>query len=172
MELKIRRGLSRTRITDSEGNVLFIIKGKSFFSLEKTVLYPDATPAYSVKKDPKPLDRRDKYIFKDYDSKNEFYAWADSEAYQCDKSFPLYKYFFFAPVEIYIEAESFFGELSIRRSGISKFDIFINGRKKGIISRKKVICDDIDDAGLLSVLYVFTDYIINSEEVCRIADAT
>lgn len=38
MDLKIRRGLSRTHITDSEGNVLFIIKGKSFFSLEKTVL--------------------------------------------------------------------------------------------------------------------------------------
>lgn len=172
MELKIKRGLSKTNIIDSSGNTVFIIKNKSIFSIEKTIFFTDGSRAYSVRRDPKPLDRRDKYIFTDYASKNEFYAWADIAAYQNHKSIPLYKYFFFSPLEIYIEAESFFGELCINRSGISKFDIVINGRKRGNITSKRIICDDIDDAGLLAVLYVFSLYIIHSEEICRIADAT
>lgn len=172
MELKVKRGLSKVWITDNLGSALFIIKNKSFFSPEKTILRPNGMPAYSVKIDPNPLDRRDKYIFTDCESKNEFYAWVDSELYSAAKPIPFYKYFFFTPIEIYIEAESFFGELCIKRSGISKFDILLNGIKHGNITSRKIICEDIDDAGLLAVLYVFSDYIIHNEERYRIADAT
>lgn len=172
MELNIKHRLLKTIITTTDKQALFIIKNQACTELEKIISRPDGMPVYSIKKDPIPLDHRDKYIFTDYISKNEFFAWIDHEIFKIRKPSLLYRCFLFSPLEIYIEAESFFGELSIRRSGISRFDIFINGRKKGIISRKKVICDDIDDAGLLSVLYAFTDYIINSEEVCRIADAT
>ena len=172
MELKIKRSLSGTQIINSLNETIFIIKSKNFFNPEKMIFHPDGSAAYSVKSDPKPLDRRDKYIFTDYSSKNEFYAWVDSRIYESGKSIPLCRYLLFTPIEIYIEAESFFGELCIRRSGISKFDIYVNDRKKGAITSRKIICEDIDDAGLLSVLYVFSNYIVQNEEVCRIADAT
>ncbi len=144
MELKIKRGLSGTQITNSSDETIFIIKSKNFFNPEKMIFRADGSAAYSVKSDPKPLDRRDKYIFTDYSSKNEFYAWVDSRIYESGKSIPLCRYLLFTPIEI----ESFFGELCIRRSGISKFDIYINNRKKGTITSRKITCEDIDDAGL------------------------
>lgn len=171
MELKIKHGLSKTVITDTENKTLFIIKGTNFFKSGKIILSPDGTPVYSVMKALKPLDHRDKYIFTDCISKNEFFAWIDRDIFKKRKSSPLYKCFLFSPLEIYIEAESFFGELCIRRGGISEFDILINGSKHGSITNRKITCDTIDDAALLSVLYVFSTCISRGEELCRTADA-
>lgn len=170
MKLKIKRGLSKTVVTTPEKQPLFIIKNKEFLSTEKIILNHDGTEAYSIKKDPKPLDSRDKYIFTDHATKNEFYAWVDCDIYKRVKAIPFFKFFFFSPFEIFIEAESFFGELCIKRGGISSFDIFLNGKKHGAITGKSIVCDSIDDAALLTVLYAFTDYISSTEENYRTED--
>ncbi len=169
MKLNIKRGFFKSLITDNDKNTLFIIKSKSILSTEKVICHTDGTPVYSIRKDPMPLDRRDKYIFTEHTTQNEFYAWVDISSNR--KSVPFYKRLLSVPFEIHIEAESFFGELLIKRSSVSKFDIYINGRKSGSVSRKHISCDDIDDAGLLSVLYLFTEYIARSENLTRAASS-
>jgi hypothetical protein len=155
-----------------EKELLFTIKNRAFSDLKNAVLNPDGSPAYSIRKDPAPLDSRDKYIFTDHTSKNEFFAWVERNLFHRVKNNSVRSIFFFSPLEIFIEAESFFGELCIKRGGISEFDIFLNGSKQGIISKKRITCDIIDDPALLAVLYVFTNYIARKEEICRAADST
>jgi heme-degrading monooxygenase HmoA len=171
MKLNIKHRFRATEIIDEKQDTLFIIKNKSFFSSDKNISTTDGTPVFSIKKDLNPLDHRDKYIFTEYSTQNEFYAWVDSNLFQAQKSRPFFKRLMSSPIEIYLEAESFFGELLIQRSGISKFDILLNGSKRGSITRKSIECGDIDDAGLLSVLYLLTNYIVGSEELLHAANA-
>lgn len=114
---------------------------------------------YSVKIDHKPLDKRIKYIFTEHETQNEFYAWADYKWNDTETNGSalkkLYDIFVTPPIEFYIEAESFFGELCIRRSKFNKFDILINNKLKGLITNHKISCDEIDDKALLAMLYVF-----------------
>lgn len=171
MELKINRLPTKTKITTDDKQLLFIIKNKSLFNTEKIILKPDGTAAYSIKRDPKPLDSRDKYIFTDLTSKNEFYAWVDCKLYNRGRKIPIYRQFLFSKLEFYIDAESFFGEICIERIGLSKFDILINGKKRGRITRKSISCEDIDDTALLCVLYALTNYISASEDNIRTENA-
>ncbi|MCH5212617.1 MAG: hypothetical protein J1G06_06360 [Oscillospiraceae bacterium] len=169
MKLDIRRGFTKTGIS-CEGKPLFIIKSTRFLSSEKIICHIDGSPAYSVKRDPHPLDRRDKYIFTNCDTKNEFFAWVDRDMCH-NRTMTLYKYLVAGPVRLCIEAESFFGELCIEHTVLKRFNISINGKKCGSITSRMISCDEIDDPGLLSVLYVFSLYILSGEEYYRAADA-
>jgi hypothetical protein len=171
MKLKIKHGLSKKFIISEDKQTLFIIKSKGFLGTEAIISNPDGTPVFSVKKDPNPLDRRDKYIFTEHSTQNEFYAWAENDVYGGNTPVPIRKRIFSLPVEIRVEAESFFGELLIKRSSAFKFGIFINGKSCGFVTRRSIECDNIDNAGLLAVLYLFTNYISGSEELVHAANA-
>ena len=121
-----------------------------------------------VKIDPKPLDKRIKYIFTEHETQNEFYAWADYKWNDTETNGSalkkLYDIFVTPPIEFYIEAESFFGELCIRRSKFNKFDILINNKLKGLITNHKISCDEIDDKALLAMLLRFSKLFADNEK--------
>ena len=162
MKLDVKRYPAKTVIYGG-GKPIFIIKSARLLSHEKIILRPDGTAVYSIRRDPKPLDRRVKYIFTDCAAKNEFFAWVNQV--------PKRAIFSSYPIKLRIEAESFFGELDIKRVGTSKFAVRINGSDAGTVTRRSIECSEIDDAGLLAVLYVLCRYILSGEEYYRAADA-
>ena len=168
MELCIKRGFNKSTIIHN-GEPVFIIKNARIFGTEKIICHNDGSCAYSVRRDPKPLDNRDKYIFTDQDSKNEFYAWVNKDISH-GKNLPFYKYFLLKPINLCIEAESFFGELYLEHIGFGKFNILINGKKCGFMTKHMINCSEIDDLGLLAVLYVFSGYILSGEEYYRVVN--
>lgn len=170
MKLKIKNYIAKTFITTTDNEVVYTIKNRSLFDQEKIIYNSDNEIIYTVRRDPKPLDRRAKYIFKENDTGNEFYAWVGCRPYKREGA-ALHRLFLFSPLEFYIEAESFFGEICIRRSGISKFSIFMNGKKEGSITNKSIECDTIDDPALLCVLVNLSKHISDSEDSIRMADA-
>ena len=146
----------------------FIIKKNLKTYGEYSVCNSSGEIVYSVKIDPKALDKRIKYVFTEHETQNEFYAWADYKWNDTETTGSalkkLYDIFVTPPIEFYIEAESFFGELCIRRSKFNKFDILINNKLKGLITNHKISCDEIDDKALLAMLYVFSKFVSDNEK--------
>lgn len=167
MELNIRHRLRNIYISDSDKNDLFVIESKRFLTNNKTICDINGKAVYSIRLDPNPLDNRVKYIFTEHETKNEFYAWVDMSLYS-NRTF--LSRIFLPPLEFYIEAESFFGEIEIKRKELRKFYILINGKVKGFITKNKISCEDIDDKGLLAMLYVFSVYLSDNEEQFKVAD--
>ena len=145
MELKIKKIFFKSYILNTENQTEFIIKKNLKTYGEYSVCNSSGEIVYSVKIDPKPLDKRIKYVFTEHETQNEFYAWADYKWNDTETNGSalkkLYDIFVTPPIEFYIEAESFFGELCIRRSKFNKFDILINNKLKGLITNHKISCD-------------------------------
>lgn len=154
-----KENIFKSYILNTENQTEFIIKKNLKTYGEYSVCNNIGEIVYSVKIDPKPLDKRIKYVFTEHETQNEFYAWADYKWNDTETNGSalkkLYDIFVTPPIEFYIEAESFFGELCIRRSKFNKFDILINNKLKGLITNHKISCDEIDDKALLAMLYVF-----------------
>lgn len=168
MELKIKNLFFKSYILNAENKTEFIIKKNLKTYGEYSICNNFGETVYSVKIDPKPLDKRIKYIFTEHETQNEFYAWADykwnDETNENGTLKKLYDIFVTPPIEFYIEAESFFGELCIRRSKFNKFDILINNKIKGSITSNKISCEEIDDKALLAMLYVFSKFVADNEK--------
>ena len=157
MELKIKKIFFKSYILNTENQTEFIIKKNLKTYGEYSVCNSSGEIVYSVKIDHKPLE-----------TQNEFYAWADYKWNDTETNGSalkkLYDIFVTPPIEFYIEAESFFGELCIRRSKFNKFDILINNKLKGLITNHKISCDEIDDKALLAMLYVFSKFVSDNEK--------
>ena len=168
MELKIKKIFFKSYILNTENQTEFIIKKNLKTYGEYSFCNSSGEIVYSVKIDPKPLDKRIKYVFTEHETQNEFYAWADYKWNDTETNGSalkkLYDIFVTPPIEFYIEAESFFGELCIRRSKFNKFDILINNKLKGLITNHKISCDEIDDKALLAMLYVFSKFVSDNEK--------
>ena len=77
MELKIKKIFFKSYILNTENQTEFIIKKNLKTYGEYSVCNSSGEIVYSVKIDPKPLDKRIKYVFTEHETQNEFYAWAD-----------------------------------------------------------------------------------------------
>ena len=77
MELKIKENFFKSYILNTENQTEFIIKKNLKTYGEYSVCNNIGEIVYSVKIDPKPLDKRIKYVFTEHETQNEFYAWAD-----------------------------------------------------------------------------------------------
>ena len=161
MELSIKRGLCKTVICENDNEIYTIsapLLGKKY-----GIYDADGKAVFTIGLDPKPLDNRIKYIFTEHETGNTFYAWTDKHL----GGIHLKNLLSFSPIEYFIEAESFFGEIAVKRTGLNKFDITINGRGKGHITRNKISCEEIDDRGLLAMIYVFSRYLAENERLLK-----
>lgn len=161
MELGIKRGFLKTAISENN-NVIYTVS-TPLLKKSRNISDTDGKVIFTIGLDPKPLDSRIKYIFTEHETGNIFYAWTDRQL----GGMRLKNLLSFSPIEYFIEVESFFGEITVRRTGIKKFDILINGREKGHITRSKISCEEIDDRGLLSMIYVFSLYLAENEKLLR-----
>ena len=109
MELKIKKIFFKSYILNTENQTEFIIKKNLKTYGEYSVCNSSGEIVYSVKIDPKPLDKRIKYIFTEHETQNEFYAWADYKWNDTETNGSalkkLYDIFVTPPIEFYIEAE-------------------------------------------------------------------
>jgi len=162
MKLKLRHRLLRDILLSESGETLYIIKHSILDISPLVITDADGNKFFSVRRDPKPLDRRIKYIFAEHETGNEFFAWIKT-----DFNGPsLYRYMLSSGLEISLEAESFFGELLIKRRR-GKFELYINERLRGTFTGDTIQCEIIDDPALLTVIYALTKYIIKAEKESR-----
>ena len=161
MELGIKRGFLKTTISEND-NVIYTVS-TPLLKKSRYISNTDGKAIFTIGLDPKPLDSRIKYIFTEHETGNTFYAWTEKQL----GGIRLRNLLSFSPIEYYIEAESFFGEIAVKRTGLNKFDITINGRKKGYITRNKIFCEEIDDGGLLAMIYVFSRYLAENERLLK-----
>lgn len=148
MELKCKlKGLNKY-ISDENNNNIFKVKYAGLFSNEKKIYDTDKRLIYSAayKKDDKNI-----IVFKNHISNDKVYAVVGDKI-----SFS----YFLCPKEFYIEDKN----ICVRYNDSNKYDILVNGMKDGEISRKSIVSASIKDKGLLAMLYVFSDYIINYDE--------
>lgn len=157
MLLKIKRHLFGTVIRDESGKGVYKLTG-SALNENKLLTDMDGRLLFSVALIPKSFDRPEKYIFTEYETGNVFYARSDISV--VDKNI-LNSKISIPVLEFSINVESFYGEITVKRKGLTEFQILINGRDKGYITRSRIYCEEIDSVGLLAMIYVFSLYLVN-----------
>lgn len=149
MELKAKfKGLNKY-ITDENNNNVFKIKYAGLFSREKRIYDLDNRLIYSVQY---AEDDKNKIIFKNHINNEKFSAVVGDKINFC---------YFLCPKEFYIENKN----ICVRYNERNKYDIIVNGNKDGVISQKSIVSNSIKDKGILAILYVFSDYIINYDDI-------
>ncbi len=149
MELKAKFKVFNKYIADENNNSIFKVKYAGLFSREKKIYNLDNRLIYSVKY---AADSKNEFAFIDHRTNKKIYG-AIGDKISINN--------FLCPKEFNIENEN----ICVRCVGVNKYDVIVNGNKDGIISRKGIISNSIKDKGILAMLYVFSSYIINYDEI-------